>query len=118
MLSVKEQNSAPVSPMRRIVSIRCGPPDHQHVARAKAGKGLVEAKPPHRHAGNLILEHGIAACRMQRRPLQVKVLVVSRDLSIANIHAAILNGPFGMHKLLETLVYKICPGTEPIRDGL
>ncbi len=91
-------------------------PDYQAVACGKAGKGLVQTGPAEGHAGNLVLEHRVAARHPQRGALKVEVLVVGRDSGIADIHAQILKHPCGMSNPLKSLTHRNRPATEPFRE--
>jgi len=51
-------------------------PDHEHVTRATPRKGLVEARPTARGAGDLIGEDVHAPGAGERPPLEVEVLIV------------------------------------------
>lgn len=78
-------------------------PHHQHVARAAAGKRLVETRPLFGRARYLIGKHDFAARRLKGALLQIEVLIVGRYPRIADFHAAIMGQNYGTHKALVLL---------------
>jgi hypothetical protein len=65
-------------------------PDHQHITGLQRGKAPGQLWPLDVRTSGFISEYPLAPCPLQGGKLQVRVLVLGGDTTIADFHAAIL----------------------------